>query len=279
MVPRDWPPSPRGDARRRALGHRCVFEAPRAVSAVSKLLAEGSGSGEKQQPPVTGKILTTSNTNAKNFHHNYADPINTTFLIGGLPASQKASILTNKINSHATLNETHGNISRHGVSSEYSSNNCSLKTDESDFANVRFNSNSTSDSGKNFYRMCNFVSETAATHREHVTEQIKPINYNHRVEWHFALSQHRDMFISLTDACAASVLHEGVRDGLIALLEHAEENLSCRRCIVAVPRNAKNKVALLKALMFLGFASLSSERVPTEFQEDSLMFVCYTFDE
>ena len=221
MVPRSRPPRLWGAARRRALGLCGVFEAPRAVSAVSTLLTEGSGSGAKQQPPVTGKVICTNTTSADNFYH-HADPSHTTLSIGGLPAGQNASILTNKITSHANLNYNRDNINFHGVSSTFSSSSLTTNpnTDHHPVVDINdcenqdrpcFNSNSSQGQGSSsFYRMCNFTSETAATHlREQVShrQHIEPINHNHQVEWHFALSQHRDMFMLLTDKCAAAVLH------------------------------------------------------------------------
>lgn len=292
-MPRGRPPRLWGAARRRALGLCGVFEAPRAVSAVSTLLTEGSGSGAKQQPPVTGKVLSANKNSANKF--SFADPSPSTLLIGGLPGGQNASILTTlNITSHANLNvscdSTINNHQSHGIKTSHSSSptHQQHEIDRSDSANQEcYNSQQPAETNaSSFYRMCSFISETAATQRARVAKQIEPINNNHRVKWHFALSQHRDMFILITDKCASTVLHEGVRDGLIALLEHAEEELSCRQCIVAVPRNAIYKVSLLKVLMFLGFAPLSNDRLPKAFQEashdyqqDGLMFVCYTFDD
>jgi len=57
---------------------------------------------------------------------------------------------------------------------------------------------------------------------------------------------------------------EGSREGFVALMEFAEEQLDCDEIFVRIQRDRQDRARLLRTFSFFGFALQSPERLPAE---------------
>jgi len=73
----------------------------------------------------------------------------------------------------------------------------------------------------------------------------------------------------------SGILPEGSKEGLVTLLEFAEEKLQCKNVIIFFKRDRNNRSSLIKTFMFLGFEVVSPGNCLVPNIGD-LIFMAYT---
>lgn len=96
-----------------------------------------------------------------------------------------------------------------------------------------------------------------------------PLSEEKEVEWKTLLIN-GTLYVDIP----TSMLPEGSRDSLVSLLEFAEEKLECEKVFVCFKKDRKDRVALMRVFMFLGFSVVSpdSKQVP---QNSDIMSMVY----
>lgn len=96
-----------------------------------------------------------------------------------------------------------------------------------------------------------------------------PLSEEKEVEWK-TLLVNGTLYVDIP----ASMLPEGSRDSLVSLLEFAEEKLECEKVFVCFKKDRKDRSALMRVFMFLGFTVVSpdSQQVP---QNSDIMSMVY----
>jgi ornithine decarboxylase antizyme 1 len=96
-----------------------------------------------------------------------------------------------------------------------------------------------------------------------------PLSEEKEVEWK-TLLVNGTLYVDIP----SSVLPEGSRDSLVSLLEFAEEKLECEKVFVCFKKDRKDRAALMRAFMFLGFTVVSpdNKNIP---QNSDIMSMVY----
>lgn len=100
------------------------------------------------------------------------------------------------------------------------------------------------------------------------------VNVAHNVEvaWETIYVNNR-LYVEIPN----SILPEGSKESLIALLEYAEEQLDCTHVILVFKKNRNDRASLIRTFMFLGFQVVVPGDPIVPVAED-LMFLAYTIE-
>lgn len=96
-----------------------------------------------------------------------------------------------------------------------------------------------------------------------------PLSDEKQVEWKTLLVD-GTLYVDIP----THIMPEGSRDSLVSLLEFAEEKLECEKVFVCFNKDRKDRVALMRAFMFLGFTVVApdNKQVP---QNSDIMSMVY----
>lgn len=96
-----------------------------------------------------------------------------------------------------------------------------------------------------------------------------PLSDEKEVEWKTLLVD-GTLYVDIP----AQIMPEGSRDSLVSLLEFAEEKLECEKVFVCFNKDRKDRAALMRAFMFLGFTVVppDNKQVP---QNSEIMSMVY----
>lgn len=95
-----------------------------------------------------------------------------------------------------------------------------------------------------------------------------PLSEEKQVEWSTLLID-GVLYVDIP----TSMLPEGSRDSLISLLEFAEEKLECEKVFVCFKKDRKDRAALMRVFMFLGFNVVSPDNKSVPQNSDIMSMV------
>lgn len=97
-----------------------------------------------------------------------------------------------------------------------------------------------------------------------------PLSDEKEVEWKTLLVD-GTLYVDIP----VGIMPEGSRDSLVSLLEFAEEKLECEKVFVCFNKDRKDRAALMRAFMFLGFTVVPPEnkQVPQNSEIMSMVYI------
>lgn len=209
-------------------------------------MTEGSGLGVQQEPPVATKFTSISQLAS-----------------GRCGASGPAS------------NSLGSNIGRSRLVSDCRSQ-ISTDTDSGSNESSRSNSPVTSNdtSLENSKQMqiapaVNLVSGQNASILRYTTDTTDCVADTAPITWQFLIVQ-KTMIVYIPEDLQKE---KGFKDGLVALLEHGEDDLGCSQAIAALENDRADRATLLRLFMFLGFSMLPPHSIPAMLQKASERFI------
>lgn len=97
-----------------------------------------------------------------------------------------------------------------------------------------------------------------------------PLSDEKEVEWRTLLVD-GTLYVDMP----VHIMPAGSRDSLVSLLEFAEEKLECDKVFVCFNRERKDRAALMRAFMFLGFTVVppTNKQVPQNSEIMSMVYI------
>lgn len=140
---------------------------------------------------------------------------------------------------------------------------------------------------RNEFGKCSFVIDenlikSLGTDAESNTHAAEQIHFQLRLT--NSLSVHWDTLVCgkiMYVMIPAGVLPDGSKESFVSLLEYAEEVMECSQVIICLDKNRKDRAALVRMFMFLGFTSLPPSAVipPNSApQSADLLYLLYSIE-